>query len=737
MSDKLYKLGLWSYKRRRFVLAGWLLAIVATVGLMITFQQPVSTQFKIPGTEAQNTIDTLTQKFPAVSGASARIVFAAPSGKSITDYQQVINQTVQEINKVDNVAVALSPFTTQAISPDKRVGIAQVQFKVDRGGVTEEMTTAILRTLDGAKQAGLQAEASKDILGQPKPKLVGPGEILGFATAAMVLIITLGSLIAAGMPLVISLISVAIGVTGVFSLSGVVNISSTTPVLSIMLGLAVGIDYALFIISKYRKYLLEGISPSESAGRALATAGNAVIFAASTVIIALSGLSVVGIPFLTTMGLTAAGTVAIAAMVAVTLIPALVGFAGYKILNKKRRAALMDAKRAYKHTHKEIKPPEESLNTFSYRWAKKITNRPLLPIVTALVFLIIMALPITKIRLAFPGDGDAPTGTTERAAYDLVTNSFGPGFNGPLIVVAELPNGQTPDQQKQSLGVLAQALNKVDGVQFAVPGAVNQSGDTAILQVIPKTGPSDKATKDLIKRIRADREILVNNTGAKNLSVTGATAISIDLDNKLANALPVYVLVVVGLSLLVLLVVFRSILVPIKATFGFLLSLAATLGALVALFQWGWFGIFQTTPIVSFLPIIVVGILFGLAMDYEFFLVSGMHESYTVDKHHAKKAVVNGFAHGARVVTAAALIMVSVFSGFMFSPEPMIQMIGFGLAIGILIDAFVVRMTLVPAVMALLGDAAWWMPKWLLKILPNISIEGNEAIYEIQDEKHK
>lgn len=735
MSDKLYKLGLWSYKRRKFVLVGWLVVIAIMIGVMLNFQKPVSSEFKIPGTEAQATIDTLTQKFPAVAGASGRIVFAAPTGKSINDYQQVIDQTVREISRVDKVAVALSPFTTQAISPDKQVAIAQVQFTVDRGGVTEEMSKAILDTLDSPRNAGLQAEVNRDILGQPEPALVGPGEVIGFAIAALVLIITLGSLVAAGMPLAVSLVSVAIGVTGIFSLSALVNISSVTPVLSIMLGLAVGIDYALFIISKYRKYLLEGIPPVQSAGRALATAGNAVIFAALTVIIALSGLSVVGIPFLTTMGLTAAGTVAIAATVAITLIPALVGFAGYKILNKKRRAALKAAIQSHKQSGTAIHPPEESLNTFSYRWVKKITSRPVLPILAVLAVLTVVALPATKIRLAFPGDGDAPTGTSERTAYDLVTKSFGPGFNGPLIVVAELPKDQTPTRQKQSLGMLAQSLTKVGGVQFAVPGAVNQSGDTAILQVIPKTGPSDKATKDLIQRIRNDRDSLVANTEAKNLSVTGATAVSIDLDNKLAKALPIYVLVVVGLSLIVLLVVFRSVLVPIKATLGFLLSLAATLGALVALFQWGWFGIFQTTPIVSFLPIIVVGILFGLAMDYEFFLVSGMHESYTVDKHHAKKAVVHGFAHGARVVTAAALIMISVFSGFMLSPEPMIQMIGFGLAVGIFIDAFIVRMTLLPAVMALLGDAAWWIPKRLVKILPNISIEGNEAIYEIQDKK--
>ncbi|MBI1857181.1 MMPL family transporter [Candidatus Saccharibacteria bacterium] len=732
MSDKLYKLGRWSFKRRKYVLSGWLVIVMIFVGLMTTFQQPISSEFTIPGTESQATIDTLSKSFPAASGTSGRIVFATPPTKTITDYQSVIDQTVQDISKVKNVAVVLGPLQTRAISPDGHVAIAQVQFSVERGGINKEMTQAILSALEVPRATGLQAEVSRDILGQPEPALVGPGEIVGVIIAAMVLIVTLGSLAAAGMPLAVGLVAVSIGVTGIFALSGVISVSSVTPVLSIMLGLAVGIDYALFIVTKYRKYLLEGITPAEAAGRAIATAGNAVIFAALTVVIALSGLSVVGIPFLTIMGLSAAATVATTATVAVTLIPALLGFAGKRVLSKSRRAEVMVAKR--KHTR--VKVTEDSHKTFSYRWAKKVTKHPQIAIGMVLFMIILIALPTIKLRLAFPGDGDAPIGTTERTAYDLVSKSFGPGFNGPLIVVAELPNKLSLEQAQQTAGQLAQSLAKVEGVQIALPGAINKSNDMAILQLIPKTGPSDNATKDLIQQIRTNRQQIAGNSGAK-LSVTGATAVSIDLDQKLAKALPVYIIVVVGLSLLVLLVVFRSVLVPVKATLGFLLSLSATLGALVALFQWGWLGIFDKTPVVSFLPIIVVGILFGLAMDYEFFLVSGMHESYTVNKHASKEAVINGFAHGARVVTAAAIIMVAVFSGFIFGDEPMIRMIGFALAFGILIDAFVIRMTLVPAVMALLGDAAWWLPKWLAKILPNVSIEGNEAVYELEDKQNQ
>lgn len=731
MSDKLYKMGRWAFKNRKKVLASWLIVIVVLIALMSAFRQPVSTQFSIPGTEAQETIDTLSKKFPAVSGASGRVVFAAPKGKTIADYQVVIEQTVTKIAKTKNVIAALSPFQTRSISPDGRVAIVQVQFGVDRGSIDQEMSDAIMATLSVPRTAGLQAEVSQDILGQPEPKLVGIGEILGFLIAGVVLVITLGSLAAAGMPLAVGLVAVAIGVTGLFALSRVIEVNSTTPILSVMLGLAVGIDYALFIITKYRKYLLQGISANESAGRAISTAGNAVIFAALTVVIALSGLSVVGIPFLTSMGLSAATTVAIAASVAVTLIPALLGFAGKKMLSKRLRLKLSKAQ----HDHKKLKLFEDSHTTFGYKWGKRVTSRPLIPIIGVLILVAIVAAPVTKLHLAFPGDGDAPIGTTERKAYDLVSNGFGPGFNGPLIVVAELPTKQSQEQSQQTMGQLAQSLTKVDGVQFAIPAAVNQQGDTAILQVIPKTGPSSDATKDLIKNVRNNRTKLAENTGSE-LSITGATAISIDLDNKLINALPKYIFVVVGLSLLVLMVVFRSILVPIKATLGFLLSLVATLGALVAMFQWGWFGIFDTTPIVSFLPIIVVGILFGLAMDYEFFLVSGMHEAYAVNRHDAKKAVVNGFSHGVRVVTAAAIIMVAVFGSFIFSSESMIGMIGFALGFGILFDAFIVRMTLVPAIMALLGDSAWWLPKWLEKILPNISIEGNEAAYELEDKKN-
>lgn len=728
MSDKLYALGKWAFGKRKLVVGGWLVIAIIMGFMMANFQQPASTALSIPGTEAQETIDKLGDKFPAATGASGRIAFAAPKGENLEQYKATVDTTLSKISQVEHVAAVVSPFQAQAVSPDGRIGYSQVQFDVEASEITEDMSAKITSALESTEGTGLEAEASSSLLGQPESALVGMGEIIGVGIAAVVLVITFGSLIAAGMPLAVALLSVALGLMGVFSLSGVFDVNSTTPILAIMLGLAVGIDYALFIVAKHRKYVMEGVQHKEAAGRAIATAGNAVVFAALTVVIALAGLSVVGIPFLTTMGLSAALTVLIAAVVAITLVPAMLGFAGKRILNKKKRVELESKTRLEKIQDNDNK------NTFPYRWAKAITKKPLIPLLVGVAALLIIAIPAARLQLGSPGDGTAAPETTQRKAYDLLSEGFGQGFNGPLIVVADIQKGSSPEIAKQQLGLAAQNIGKLDNVQLAVPAQVTPDGETGLIQVIPKTGPSDTMTKDLVSNIRENRATLAGNSNMK-LSVTGETAINIDIDDKLTSALPVYIAVVVGLSLIILLVVFRSILVPLKATLGFLLTIAATAGASVALFQWGWFGIFEVTPIVSFLPIIVIGILFGLAMDYEFFLVSGMHEAYTVHKQSPKKAVVDGFAHGSVIVTAAAIIMTAVFSGFITSGESLIQLIGFALAFGVLIDAFVVRLTIVPALMTLLGKAAWWIPKWLERILPNISIEGNEAEYDIQDHK--
>lgn len=718
MSEKLYNLGWLAYKRRWVVLISWLALLVTTVILMVTFQKPTNTSFSIPGTESQVALDKLAQSFPQASGGSGRIVFVAPENKKISDYNDVIESTLQDLRSVKDVALVAGPAQTGAVSQDGRVGLAQVQLSVGFGEVTEELANSVTHKLDKARNSGLQAEVGGDLSLKQPNEILGAGEIVGIGVAAITLVITFGALFAAGLPLVTAFIGVAIGVSGIFASSAFLSINSTTPTLAVMLGLAVGIDYALFIVTRHRKYMMEGLPIQQAAARAISTAGNAVVFAALTVVIALVALSVTGIPFVATMGFAAAATVTVAALVAITLIPALLGFVGIKVLSKKQQVLLK------KHQAEET--PAELKRSLAHRWGVLITAKPLIPIIVGALALLVIALPLKSLELGFPGDNTAPLGSTERKAYDLVSENFGPGFSGPLIAVVDLPSGLSPEETQVRLGTISTKFGQVDGVAMAVPAGVGQDGRTALLQVIPKTGPSDPATKDLVNNIRKQSSELVGN-GA-SMALTGSAALLIDVSDKLDKALVPYLLVVVGLSILLLILVFRSILIPIKATLGFLLTIAATFGALVALFQWGWFGLFDPIPVVSFLPIIVIGIVFGLAMDYEFFLVSSIREAHVHDfPNDSKKAVVEGFVHGSRVVTAAAIIMIAVFSGFITSDEQMIQMIGFALAFGVLVDAFIVRMTIVPAVMALLGSSAWWLPKWLDRLLPDISIEGKEV----------
>lgn len=717
MSGKLYRLGAFAFKKRWVVLAGWLALLILSASLMAAFQKPADDSFSIPGTESQLAFDTLAEKFPEASGGSGRIVFAAPEGKTIADYNDVIDSTLQEVMAVEDVAMAIGPAQTGAVSADGRIALAQVQLGVETTAVSDDLAPAITKALDKARAAGLQAESGGDIIARQPGSIMGVSEIIGVGIAALVLMMTFGTLIAAGMPLLTALIGVGIGVSATFASSAFTSINAVTPTLAIMLGLAVGIDYALFIVTRHRKYLMEGIEADKAAARAISTAGNAVIFAALTVIIALAALSVVGIPFLTVMGLAAAGTVAIAALVAVTLIPALLGFAGEKVLSKKQRVLL--AKRKAEETPTQIR------RSLAYRWGSFMANRPLIPIALGVVLLAVIALPVRSLELGFPSDGSADPHSTQRKAYDLLSEGFGPGFNGPLLAVAELPASTGAEATEQRIGQIAGAFAATPGVSAAMPAGVSENGQTALFQVIPEAGPADPRTKELIRDLRARADEIAGPDAS--IAITGSTALTIDVDNKLAEALPRYLLVVVGLSIILLVIVFRSIVIPIKATLGFLLTIAATFGALVALFQWGWFGLFEPIQVVSFLPIIVVGILFGLAMDYEFFLLSSIHEAYLHEnKGNAKAAVVNGFVYGSRVVLAAAVIMIAVFAGFIFHHEQMIQMMGFALAFGILVDAFIVRLTIVPAVMSLVGDAAWWIPKWLARVLPKVSIEGEE-----------
>jgi RND superfamily putative drug exporter len=535
--------------------------------------------------------------------------------------------------------------------------------------------------------------------------------------AFVVLAITLGSLLSAGLPLITAAIGVLIGITSLTALSGVIELSSTAPILATMLGLAVGIDYALFILSRHRQHLDEGMEPREAAANATATAGSAVVFAGATVIIALVGLAVVNIPFLTVMGLAAAGTVAIAILIALTLLPALLGFAGHRVARLNRVLGFRPGKR--RAAAGDPRP------TASVRYARLITRRPLPVVLASLALLGAIAIPALHMKLGLPDGGSKPTENTERRSYDLLTEGFGPGFNGPLTVVVNAPELSSA-QQKQLADNLGSELEKFPGVAAVSPASQNKDGDVTVVSVTPSTGPASDQTRDLVTLMREAADDVKAETGIE-ASVTGTTALNIDTADRLGAALPKYVVVVVGLALLLLMIVFRSILVPIKAAAGFLLSIAASMGLVVWVFQDGHLGnllgVAQAGPIVSFLPILLIGILFGLAMDYEVFLVSRMRESY-VHTGKARESIITGYGHSGRVVTAAAIIMTAVFGAFLLDDDPVIKSIGLSLAFGVLADAFIVRMTLVPAIMALLGKRAWWMPRRLGRLVPKIDIEG-------------
>ncbi|WJK33587.1 MMPL family transporter [Solwaraspora sp. WMMA2065] len=719
MATLLYRLGRTAFRKRHLVVSIWLIALVGLGVAALTLRGPTASDFNIPGTESQEALELLQEQFPEASGAGGTIVIAAPEGEQLTtaEGQAAVLQVVGEANQIPGVIAALDPFQTGSVSPDGRFALVNVQFAEPNDEVSDESREAYEAVGGPARDAGFQVAHGGEVM-STEPH-VGSQEAIGVAIALVVLIITFGSLVAAGMTMLNALIGVGAGMAGLFVLSGVINLTSTAPVLALMLGLAVGIDYSLFITSRHRQHLLEGLEPEEAAARAVATAGSAVVFAGATVVIALAGLSVVGIPFLTVMGLAAAGTVSVAVLVAITLQPALLGYAGRRVLPRGKRAV----------GPAEAPTSQENQDSFGFRWARLMVKLRIPVIVLGVAGLGALAIPAADMRIALPDASTAPLGSSARTAYDLTTEGFGPGFNGRLIMVV---SGDSAEATTTAAGQITGTVQALDGVLVVAPPQPSQDGQTAILAVIPATGPTEAATEELVERIRveiAELGLAPDDDGTAAVALTGVTAVGIDVSDKLADALPVYLLLVVGLSILLLMLVFRSILVPVKAAAGFLLTVGATFGITVAVFQWGWLadlvGLDTPGPLVSFLPILLIGILFGLAMDYEVFLVSRMREDF-VHGDTAVQATINGMGHGARVVTAAALIMSAVFGGFILVDDPVIKSMGFALAIGVLIDAFVVRMTIVPAVMSLLGRAAWWLPGFLSRIMPNVDIEGEQ-----------
>ena len=748
MASLLARLGTTAYRRWPVFVAAWLVALIGVGALAAGFAKPMSDSFSIPGIPSERAADLQSELFPgavdAFDRATVQVVVAAPQGRTLSDpavaaqvedlvadleqlpqmpdtpltgpveaaaaqEEQLVGAAVESgtpRGAAEADAAALSP-----LSADGRVGTITWDFDVETVADVEPATIeALEESMDAASVDGLQVEANGSG-SAGVPELGGSSELIGIGVALVVLVLTFGSLVAAGLPVLTALFGVSLGIIGVTATTAFADIGSTTPMLATMIGLAVGIDYALFILARYRSELEHTDDREKAVGVAVGTAGSAVVFAGLTVLIALSALVVVRIPFLTTMGFAAAGTVLVAVLVALTLLPALLG---------------MMKSRAFAGRVRRYRPTREAdgrvLNN-GVRWARSIRRAPVAVVVVVALGLGALALPLQGLRLAFPTDSTASPDTTQRQASDLVADAFGPGRDAPLLVVVDARDVEEQDRGAAFGSVTEWAAGR-DGVSNAQVVAVNEEGTGAQVLVTPVSGADDPETEDLLVALRSGQGDLEQSTGAE-LGVTGLTAITTDVSDRLAAALPIYLTVVVGLAFLLLMVVFRSVLVPLTATLGFLLSVLATLGATVAVFQEGAFGLMEGQPIVSFMPIFLIGLVFGLAMDYQVFLVTRMREAH-VHGMSTRDAVVDGFRNSARVVSAAAVIMISVFAAFMLIDEPVIKSMGFALAVAVFLDAFVVRMTLIPALMFLLGEKAWWLPRWLDRLLPVVDIEGEQ-----------
>lgn len=756
MATLLYRLGKTAYRRWPVFLAGWLVALVGLGAVATALSKPMSDSFTIPGLESVETAELQQELFPesaAVDAPSATIVVAAPEGSTLAEgaSAEAVTALVEGLGALDHVsegvvgpveaaaglqaqvvagvdeaaaaaAAADQPFDRDAalaqaeaqvasatpLSQDGRIGT--IGFTFDEPSVLEvtpAMQEDVTDLMDEARDAGLQVEVSGQAM-QVFEQHGASSELIGIGLAVVVLALTFGSLVAAGMPILTALVGVGIGVTGITGMTAFAEVPSSTTALASMLGLAVGIDYALFILARYRGELDHTDDREEAIGVAVGTAGSAVVFAGLTVIIALVALGVVGISFLTAMGIGAAVTVAVAVLVALTLLPAILGMLKTKAFGGRFRR------------YRPARDADGRVVNHGVRWARLVGRRPIVVVLLVVVGLGALAVPAKDMHLALPSDSTAAQGTTQREASDLVAEAFGPGRLAPMLVVVDAREVADPQAQQAAYQAVAAWAGSQDDVVSAMLATSNENG--AMILVEPASSAEDPATEDLLQALQDGEAAIEDETGT-SVGVTGMTAIGTDVSQQLAEALPVYLAIVIGLAFVLLVMVFRSLLVPLTATLGFLLSVMATLGATVALFQEGMFGLFPGQPIVSFIPIFLIGVVFGLAMDYQVFLVTRIREAHVHGMSY-REAVVDGFRNSARVVTAAALIMTAVFAGFIFMDEPIIQSMGFALAAAVVLDAFIVRMTLIPALMYLMGEKAWYLPRWLDRIVPDVDVEG-------------
>jgi len=780
MAKFLYRVGRSVYMNRWRFIAVWLLVLIGAGTLMSTMAKSTSMTFTIPGLESVETQEEMAELFPEggndMEAPTGTIVVRAPEGGSLTDeatkadLDALIAELKEQDALVDTDAI-VDPMTAaagmeqqmapakqeqgmpeeqiqadlQALSPlseNGRTGTMTITFEGDTSmDVSTDDVIAVTDVLDDAATENLEIAYGGNVF--QMPEIGATAELIGIAVAAIILIITFGSFVAAGLPLITAIVGVGTGIMLIMAATALTdNINSMTPTLASMIGLAVGIDYALFIVSRFRNELVafaggNNMTPKELAeavkktthaerahlaGLAVGKAGSAVCFAGLTVVIALAALSIINIPFLTAMALAAAFTVVIAVLVAITLLPAILGAFGARSFAG--RAPVVKAP-----------DPEDEKPTMGLKWVRQVRKRPVIFAAASALLLVLLAIPVASLQLAMPTDDSAKLGSPQRNAAEWVNEDFGPGRNAPMIAVVK-DSGDDPMAAQATFGEAVASISGVDGVENAQVAGMSEDGTAAMVMITPTTGGNDALTADTLQSLRDAEPAFKDQTGG-TYSITGVTPIFEDVSDRLSEVLIPYVAIVVVLAFVLLVVVFRSLWVPLIAALGFALSVAATFGVTVAVWQWGWLGITNDPqPIISFLPIMLIGIVFGLAMDYQVFLVTRMREGYVHGKT-AGNAVSNGFKHGARVVTAAALIMISVFAAFVLMDEPFIAVMGSALAMAVLIDAFVVRMTIVPAVLFLLGDRAWKLPAWLDKIIPSVDVEGTtlEGMEATTDEK--
>lgn len=736
MSAKLYALGRWCFRHARATILVWLLIALGLAGLAVGFHGGFNNDFEIPGAASQEALERLEMTFPSGAGVQATAIVVSPEGTSIEQWKSQIEDNLDIFEGIDFVESVRSPwgeFVSGQVSDNDRAALVSIPLDIEETASPEQLSelTDAGEQFQQALGGGVEVTMGGQAFDIELPAL-GITEVIGVVLAYVVLVVMLGSLITAAIPIVTAILGVGLTMALMFTGTAITTINTTTPILAVMLGLALGTDYALFIFSRHRDQLRAGMDVEESMARAVGTAGTAVLFAGMMNGIALSGMAVAGIPFLTVMGIFASVAVAFTIAIALTLLPAAAGLLGERMRPKARRVtsavqhgdASAPAPSSGPQNPAQQRPASATNkpNLFDW-WGKITTTHPVVIIVVFSVLVGALSIPGFNLRLSLPNAGTQPADSPARIAFDLNAEHFGPGANAPLIITAGIIGSDDPMGLISDLRKDVEAVDGVARVTMAVP---NENADTALIQLQPTTGADDPATIETVERLHELTASWQDTYGIDG-EVTGFTAVQMDVTQRLADAIVPFGVLVVGLTLVLLAAVFRSVWVPIKTTVGFLFSVGAGFGATELVFNEGILrqviNLEQAVPVISFLPIILMGILFGLAMDYEMFIVSRIREDY-VHGNSAIGAIRRGLHDSGPVVTALAMIMFFVFAFFVPTGMMAMKAIAFALAISVVVDAFIVRMTLTPAVLALLGDRAWWMPRWLDKLLPIVDIEG-------------